>query len=103
MSLTLKTLRLVSLSLTVLWIMALSTVASAESRHALVIGNSSYGSGFGLVNPVNDANAIAKKLAEIGYQVHRGGALHDLQIDNFNQQIDSFLESVVDGLSLIHI
>jgi len=101
MSLTLNTLRLACVTLTTLWIMALSTVVSAESRHALVIGNSSYGSGFGLVNPVNDANAIAKKLTAIGYHVHSGGALHDLQIDDFNHQIDSFLESVEDGSSTL--
>ena len=73
----------------------------AESRHALVIGNSNYGSGFSLDNPRNDSTAIADKLSSIGYTVHKGGALHDLEIDEFNDEIDSFLSSLEDGSSTL--
>lgn len=73
----------------------------AQNRHALVIGNSEYGSGFSLVNPRNDTTAIAAKLSAIGYKVHKGGALFDLQIDEFNNEIDSFLNSLEDGASTL--
>lgn len=42
--------------------------AGAESRIALVIGNSSY-TDAPLANPVNDANAIAKSLQGLGFKV----------------------------------
>jgi len=75
--------------------------AQSQSRHALVIGNSEYGSGFSLVNPRNDTTAIAAKLSAIGYKVHKGGALYDLKIDEFNNEIDSFLDSLEDGASTL--
>jgi len=55
-----------------------SSLAYAVERHALIIGNSAYGSGFTLANPQNDTNAIAAKLDSIGYKVHQSRALHDL-------------------------
>jgi len=78
-----------------------SAKAETENRHALIIGNSNYGSGFSLVNPRNDSTAIADKLTSIGYNVHKGGALHDLEIDELNNEIDAFLGSVKDGSSTL--
>lgn len=75
--------------------------AQAENRHALVIGNSEYGSGFGLINPKNDSRDIAIKLQSIGYDVHGDGALQDLGIDDFNNEIDRFLDSVGNGSSTL--
>ena len=46
-------------------------------RHALVIGNSDYLSQ-PLANPVNDATDMAAQLAALGYKVHNGGPLLDL-------------------------
>ncbi|MCB1998758.1 MAG: caspase family protein, partial [Rhodoferax sp.] len=46
---------------------------AAESRHALVIGNSRYAQ-MPLDNPANDAQAMAKVLQRAGFQV-------DLQLD----------------------
>jgi TPR repeat protein len=43
--------------------------AAAETRMALVIGNSSYAHGGRLTNPVNDAAAVAKALANVGFIV----------------------------------
>lgn len=43
-------------------------VASKEHRVALVIGNSAYKQG-ALVNPVNDARAMAKRLRSLGFEV----------------------------------
>ncbi len=43
--------------------------AGAESRIALVIGNSAYGSVSPLDNPVNDAKLISEKLTDLGFDV----------------------------------
>jgi len=75
--------------------------ANPETRHALIIGNSNYGSGFSLANPLNDSTAIAEKLSSIGYRVHKDRALVDLNIDEFNNEIDAFLSSVEDGSSTL--
>lgn len=45
-----------------------AAVAVGERRHALVIGNASYAKA-PLRNPLNDARAIAKVLAEVGFTV----------------------------------
>jgi len=44
-------------------------VVHAESRHALVIGNSAYKNARALVNPRNDATAVATKLRSVGFAV----------------------------------
>jgi len=75
--------------------------ANAENRHALVIGNGAYGSGHDLINPRNDAIAIAKKLNSIGYTVHTGQALLELNLDQFNNELDAFLGSIEDGSSVL--
>lgn len=43
--------------------------AHAESRHALVIGNSAYKNARALANPRNDATAVAAKLRSVGFAV----------------------------------
>lgn len=50
-----------------LWI-AVATVAMAETRTALVIGNGAYQDA-PLRNPANDARDMAAKLRELGFQV----------------------------------
>lgn len=48
----------------------LSGSVSAESRVALVIGNSNYGSGIGFLrNPENDARLMSKTLRNVGFDV----------------------------------
>jgi len=96
-----KSLRLVLSIFLTLYVLIFSAHAKAEGRYALVIGNSEYGSGDSLVNPLNDSIAIAEKLSSIGYAVHTGRALHDLQIDDFNNEIDSFLRNLEDGSSTL--
>ncbi|MEX0284720.1 MAG: caspase domain-containing protein [Paracoccaceae bacterium] len=44
-------------------------VAAAETRIALVIGNSAYGRVAALDNPANDARLIAEKLTQVGFDV----------------------------------
>lgn len=67
---------------------ALPTVSTARpvEAHALVIGNAGYPGSARLVNPLNDAQAVARKFAELGFQVSR--------ID------DADRETLVRGLSL---
>jgi len=96
-----KSLRLAFSIFLTFYLLVFSAFVKAEGRHALVIGNSEYGSGFSLINPLNDSNAIAAKLSSIGYEVHTGRALHDLQIDEFNDEIDSFLRNLEDGASTL--
>ena len=43
----------------------------AVEAHALVIGNANYPGSARLANPINDAQAIAQKFAELGFQVSR--------------------------------
>ena len=75
--------------------------AQAQERHALIIGNSNYGSGFDLVNPLADTTAIAEKLSGIGYKVHKDSAQLDLNLEDFNVQLDQFLGSIEDGSSVL--
>ncbi len=66
-------------------LMCWCTIVDAQSRHALVNGNSEYGSRFNLINPRNDSIAIAEKLQALGYEVHRGKASENLQLEQLNQ------------------
>jgi formylglycine-generating enzyme required for sulfatase activity len=52
------------------WLFATSAEAQSERRVALVIGNAAYREA-PLENPVNDARAMAAKLAKLGYEVDR--------------------------------
>ena len=49
-----------------------STQASAERRVALVVGNSHYVNTVELRNPDNDAQDVAAKLKQLGFQVMLG-------------------------------
>lgn len=50
----------------------LASAAFAETRAALVIGNSAYASVTALDNPVNDASDLATALEGLGFDVHLG-------------------------------
>lgn len=88
-----------------LWLLSMLFIIAgnvqAQDRHALVIGNSEYTSGHQLLNPRNDALAIANKLQDIGYTVHTNQALLDLQLDPFNNALDNFLSTIEDGASVL--
>lgn len=73
----------------------------SATRQALVIGNSDYGDTYQLINPLRDSTAIAAKLQEIGYTVHRNGPLLNLDLDTFNEEIDAFLATIEDGASTL--
>jgi hypothetical protein len=67
-----------------------SRTATAESRVALVIGNSTYVSGR-LKNPVNDAEDIAAKLTGLGFYVIRRSDLATKQIGGTLREFGSRL------------
>lgn len=54
-----------SVAFVVLWLGLLTSFAVAEKRVALVIGNSDYGVGQSLPNPINDATKISSLLADL--------------------------------------
>ena len=54
--------------------------ASAESRLALVIGQSAYKSVPALPNPINDAKAVSQMLTESGFEVSTASDLSQSQI-----------------------
>ena len=76
-------------------IMFLITVVAAisfsQQKYALVIGNANYTSIRKLVNPVNDATAIAAKLRSLGYQVELqtniGNAAMGRSVNTFIQRL----------------
>jgi len=80
---------LLSASLTVF--LAGSSAAHAESRVALVIGESAYRAVPSLPNPVNDAKAIGKLLADSGFEVTTAS---DLSQKEFNQTVGDFTAEI---------
>ena len=75
--------------------------AHSAPRHALVVGNSDYGDTYRLINPLRDPTAIAAKLADIGYTVHRNGPLLELDLESFNNELNSFLSTIEDGANTL--
>jgi hypothetical protein len=50
-------------------VLLISDSAFAQSRLALVIGNSNYQTAVRLANPLNDAKAVAEALGAAGFEV----------------------------------
>lgn len=71
------------------WLLAAAALA-AETRHALVIGNSKYAQ-VPLPNPANDAAAMAKVLQRAGFTV-------DLKLDADQRQMDAAIRAFGDRL-----
>lgn len=68
-----------------------SGAANAESRVALVIGESAYQSVPSLPNPANDARAVSKLLTDSGFEVTTAS---DLPQKEFNQKIGDFAAEI---------
>ena len=68
-----------------------AAAAHAESRVALVIGESAYRAVPSLPNPANDARAISKLLTESGFEVTTAS---DLSQREFNQKIGDFTAEI---------
>ena len=62
-------------------------VGAAETRVALVIGNSNYSSTVSLPNPTNDADDIAQALSSIGFQVSK---VVNLNYDKMRRELAQF-------------
>jgi uncharacterized caspase-like protein len=74
------------------WIFVASpTIALAEKRVALILGNSAYEHSTPLRNPVNDANALSKAFSRMGFKVIQGVDQNKLEMDN---QIQLFSENL---------
>ena len=69
------------------WLGALAAPAQAAGRVALVIGNSAYEHTTPLRNPSNDANDMARALADLGFEVIEG---LDLDKSGFAEKLREF-------------
>ncbi|MFZ1814276.1 MAG: caspase family protein [Rhizobiaceae bacterium] len=69
-------------------------IASAEKRVALVVGNSQYEFAAELRNPANDANSMAERLSNLGFEVIKG---IDLDERAMRQSINDFAKAVTDS------
>ena len=65
--------------------------ASAESRLALVIGQSAYKSVPALPNPINDAKSVTQMLTESGFEV---STVSDLTQSQIRDQLSEFAAKV---------
>lgn len=74
--------------------------SAAAERHALVIGNSNYLLQK-LVNPRNDAMDIAKELRRMGYKLHGGGAMLDLNRQDIVRALVTFADSLPDDADVL--
>jgi caspase domain-containing protein len=72
------------------WWVSLTT-ALAESRHALVIGNSAYQTVPALPNPANDARAITEFLKSAGFEVT---SVNNLTLSDMRQAISQFADTL---------
>jgi len=68
------------------------SLAAAEKRVALVIGNSSYENALPLKNPVNDANDISAKLKKLGFDVIVGTDLDQTEMRRAVKEFSYMLE-----------
>jgi len=83
--------KLFILSLAFLGLFLNSLFLNAESRVALVIGNSNYEGKFLLNNPKNDATDIARELKKLGFEVI---LLYDGDRDKMINEINNFQEKI---------
>ncbi|WP_269580709.1 caspase family protein [Roseibium sp. Sym1] len=68
-----------------------SPATAQDKRVALVVGNSSYRHAAPLDNPINDANLIANKLTDLGFQVH---LVRDASFSGFTDALRAFEEDL---------
>ena len=68
-------------------------IAQNLPRKALVIGNAAYREG-GLNNPVNDANAVAKALRDLGFDV---SSRTNLNLRSMDEEIEQFSQELTEG------
>src|SRR5262245_24585981 len=67
----------------------------AETRVALVVGNSAYRSIGTLANPTNDATLMANTLRDLGFSLIGGGPQLNLDKASFEQALQKFGDSLI--------
>jgi uncharacterized caspase-like protein len=72
-----------------LWVLFTSS-GLAETRIALVVGNSAYQNVSPLPNPTNDARQVADTLIRLGFRLVGGGAQIDLDKARFDLAVQAF-------------
>src|SRR6266851_6006840 len=87
---------LIRLTLLILTILASALAQAAETRIALVIGNSDYSSG-SLPNPANDAKLIGDALTSLGFDVIARRNADQITMKRAIQEFGSRLESAGPG------
>lgn len=70
-----------------------SPAAAASERRALVIGNAAYPGAAALANPVRDAEAVGRRLADAGFDVTLGA---NLDTRRQNRTVSDFLSATRD-------
>jgi len=64
----------------------------AEDRVAFIVGNGGYPKSFALKNPLNDATAIEKQLANLGFETKSYKDLKVAEVSGLRQQMESRLK-----------
>ena len=77
-----------------LWVLFTSS-GFAETRVALVVGNSAYQNVSPLPNPVNDARLVADILTKLGFKLVGGGAQLDLDKPRFDAAVQAFGKQLI--------
>lgn len=75
--------------------------ASAQERHALVIGTAQYERARDLANPGHDARDVASRLADLGFVVHGDEAQIDLTREAMLGAIRDFSANLPDGALVV--
>src|SRR5579871_2270915 len=72
----------------------MGSVAHAEKRVALVVGNSAYQNAVRLNNPASDAKLMSDTLLSLGFSVVGGGARLDLDKAGFDAALREFSQEL---------
>jgi uncharacterized caspase-like protein len=89
---------MVRIAIGLILLLLVPSVAHAEKRVALVIGNSAYRHAGELANPKNDATDIAAALKKLGFQVLEGFDLDKANLDRKIRDFASALQGANVGL-----
>lgn len=80
--------------LSILMLMACLSASFAETRVALIVGNSTYRHVAPLDNPSNDARLMADTLRDLGFAIVGGGAQLDLDKAGLDSAVQTFSNQI---------
>src|SRR5260370_21010628 len=72
------------------FLLFVASAGAAQTRIALVVGNSEYQNVSRLPNPTNDARLVADRLSRLGFRLVGGGAQLDLDKARFDVAVQAF-------------